>query len=92
MTATAPAPTVTRDRLTGDYDVAVTGAGFAGMYLLHRLRSAGLRAVVFERGTGRLVAVGVNGVTRLNNSTAHAEMLALELQQWHLNALLEKDA
>ena len=52
MTATAPAPTVTRDRLTGDYDVAVTGAGFAGMYLLHRLRSAGLRAVVFERGTG----------------------------------------
>lgn len=38
-------------------------------------------AAVFERGTGVLVAVGVNGVTRLNNSTAHAEMLALQLAE-----------
>lgn len=38
-------------------------------------------AAVFERGTGRLVSVGVNGVTRLNNSTAHAEMLALQLAE-----------
>ena len=38
-------------------------------------------AAVFERGTGRLVAVGVNGVTRLNNSAAHAEMLALQLAE-----------
>jgi cation diffusion facilitator CzcD-associated flavoprotein CzcO/acetyl esterase/lipase len=29
-------------------DVAVVGAGFAGMYLLHRLRSQGLRVRVFE--------------------------------------------
>lgn len=38
-------------------------------------------AAVFEQGTGRLIAVGVNGVTRLNNSTAHAEMLALQLAE-----------
>mgnify|MGYP001764793388 CR=1 FL=1 len=38
-------------------------------------------AAVFERGTGRLVAVGMNGVVRLNNSTAHAEMLALQLAE-----------
>lgn len=33
-------------------------------------------AAIFERGTGRLVAVGVNNVVRLNNSTLHAEMMA----------------
>ena len=31
-------------------DVVVVGAGFAGMYMLHRLRGLGLRAVVFEAG------------------------------------------
>ncbi len=31
-------------------DVVVTGAGFAGMYMLHRLRALGLRVVVFEAG------------------------------------------
>ena len=34
------------------YDVAIVGAGFAGMYMLHRARSAGFTAVVFERGSG----------------------------------------
>lgn len=38
-------------------------------------------AAVFERDSGRLVAVGVNGVVRLNNATAHAEMVALQLAQ-----------
>ncbi len=38
-------------------------------------------AAVFERGSGRLIAVGVDSVVRLNNSTAHAEMLALQLAQ-----------
>lgn len=33
-----------------DIDVAVVGAGFAGLYMLHRLRELGLRARVFERG------------------------------------------
>ena len=31
-------------------DVVVVGAGFAGMYMLHRLRGLGLRSVVFEAG------------------------------------------
>ena len=33
-----------------DTDVAVVGAGFSGLYMLHRLRGLGLRARVFERG------------------------------------------
>lgn len=38
-------------------------------------------AAVFERGSGRLISVGVNSVVRLNNSTAHAEMIALQLAE-----------
>ena len=34
------------------YDVVVVGAGFAGMYMLHRLRGQGMTARVFEQGTG----------------------------------------
>jgi cyclohexanone monooxygenase len=34
------------------YDVLVIGAGFAGMYTLHRLRSLGLRVRVLEAGDG----------------------------------------
>jgi cation diffusion facilitator CzcD-associated flavoprotein CzcO/acetyl esterase/lipase len=33
-----------------DVDVAVVGAGFAGMYLLHRLRHLGFSTTVFETG------------------------------------------
>ena len=32
------------------FDVAIVGAGFAGMYMLHKLRQLGLSAVVFEAG------------------------------------------
>ena len=32
------------------YDVIVVGAGFAGMYMLHRLRGQGLSARVYEQG------------------------------------------
>ncbi|MCX7383484.1 MAG: NAD(P)/FAD-dependent oxidoreductase [Alphaproteobacteria bacterium] len=39
-------------RATGDVDVIVVGAGFAGMYLLHRLRKLGVTARVFEAGSG----------------------------------------
>lgn len=34
-------------------------------------------AALFEAESGRLVAVGVNSVVRLTNSTLHAEMIAL---------------
>ncbi|MGZ4694706.1 MAG: flavin-containing monooxygenase [Acidimicrobiales bacterium] len=33
-------------------DVAIVGAGFAGMFMLHRLREMGLSARGFERGSG----------------------------------------
>ena len=35
---------------TPDVDVVVVGAGFAGLYLLHRFREMGLAALAFERG------------------------------------------
>lgn len=35
---------------TEAYDVVVVGAGFAGMYMLHRLRQQGLSARVYEQG------------------------------------------
>src|SRR5687768_10436329 len=35
-----------------DVDVAVVGAGFAGLYMLHRLRRAGFTALVLEAGDG----------------------------------------
>ena len=39
---------VGRQAETRDVDVVVVGAGFAGMYLLHRLRGLGMSAVVIE--------------------------------------------
>ena len=35
-----------------DLDAVVVGAGFAGLYALHRLRGLGLRVRVFEQGDG----------------------------------------
>lgn len=32
------------------FDAVIVGAGFAGLYMLHRLRNLGLSAVVFEQG------------------------------------------
>jgi cyclohexanone monooxygenase len=34
------------------YDVVVVGAGFAGMYMLYRLRTRGLNVQVYEQGSG----------------------------------------
>lgn len=34
------------------YDVAIVGAGFAGLYALHRLRNLGFSARLFEAGSG----------------------------------------
>lgn len=38
-------------------------------------------AAVFDAGTGRLVSAGVNLVTSLNSSIAHAEIIAIMLAQ-----------
>ena len=43
-------------------------------------------AAVFETESGRLVSVGVNCVVRLNNSTLHAEMLAIMLAEQRLGS------
>ncbi len=34
------------------YDAVIVGAGFAGLYMLHKLRQLGLTARVYEAGTG----------------------------------------
>src|SRR3954469_12412674 len=44
MTNSAPEPPT-------DLDAVVVGAGFAGLYMLYRLRELGLRARVFEMGS-----------------------------------------
>ena len=35
-----------------NFDVVIVGAGFAGMYMLHKCRELGLSARVFEVGEG----------------------------------------
>lgn len=35
-----------------EVDAVIVGAGFSGLYMLHRLRGLGLSAVVFEKGDG----------------------------------------
>src|ERR1700712_5095365 len=44
-----------RTTMSGEIDVVIVGAGFGGMYMLHRVRALGLSAVVFD------VASGVGG-------------------------------
>ena len=41
-----------RAQATEAYDVVVVGAGFAGMYMLHRLRGLGFSVRVYEQGGG----------------------------------------
>ena len=45
-------PISAKKAMTTDLDAVVVGAGFAGMFMLHRLRQQGLKARVFERGSG----------------------------------------
>jgi cyclohexanone monooxygenase len=37
---------------TSAFDAVIVGAGFAGMYMLHRLRGMGLSVRLFEAGSG----------------------------------------
>ncbi len=39
-------------KISETYDVVVVGAGFAGMYMLYRLRKQGMTARVYEQGDG----------------------------------------
>jgi cyclohexanone monooxygenase len=48
-----PAPLdAVSERVTGRLDALIVGAGFAGLYMLHRLRSMGFSARVLERASG----------------------------------------
>ena len=49
---TEPQRDVAGAPVTKNFDVIVVGAGFAGMYLLHKLRGLGLTARAFEQGSG----------------------------------------
>ena len=40
-----------RTNRVGDYDVLIIGAGFSGLYLLHRLRGSGFRVRVVDRAS-----------------------------------------
>ncbi|MDY7106848.1 MAG: NAD(P)/FAD-dependent oxidoreductase [Actinomycetota bacterium] len=41
-----------RDEITARYDVVIVGAGFAGMYMLHKLRGLGFSARVYDAAGG----------------------------------------
>src|SRR5580658_6629879 len=45
------APSPTENGREQAFDVVVVGAGFAGMYMLHRLRELGFSARVYEQGS-----------------------------------------
>jgi cation diffusion facilitator CzcD-associated flavoprotein CzcO len=48
-----PENNIPRDSIPeSDFDVIVVGAGFAGLYMLYRLRKLGLKVRVFEAGDG----------------------------------------
>jgi tRNA(Arg) A34 adenosine deaminase TadA len=49
-------------------------------------------AAVFERGSGALVAVGMNSVVRLNNCTLHGEMVAFMMAQRRLGSFTLRSA
>src|SRR3712207_5761464 len=43
---------ITQSGARDDFDAVIVGAGFAGLYMLHRLRGLGLSARVIEAGDG----------------------------------------
>ncbi len=52
MSATQTMPKQAPAKPPATVDAVIVGAGFAGMYMLHRLRSLGLSVRVFEAATG----------------------------------------
>ena len=47
-----PVPQSATGEASASYDVVVVGAGFAGMYMLHKLRGLGMTGRVYEQGSG----------------------------------------
>jgi cation diffusion facilitator CzcD-associated flavoprotein CzcO len=59
MTNATRDPVTTVSNASPDVDVVVVGAGFAGLYMLHRLRGLGLTAYAgFVLGARAAAAVG----------------------------------
>ena len=52
MSATQTSSETATERHTRELDAVIVGAGFAGLYVLYRLRELGLSARVFEAGSG----------------------------------------
>ena len=69
------------NRLYPDDDARVRVAITLARENVRRGTGGPFGAAVFEAETGRLVGVGTNGVIRLNNSCAHAEVVALMMAQ-----------
>ena len=68
-----------------DVDAVVVGAGFAGLYMLHRLRSIGLSVRVFERGGG------VGGTWYWNRYPgAHCDLDSVEYSYQFCDALQQE--
>ena len=55
-----------------DLDVVIVGAGFAGMYMLHRLRGLGLSARVLRGRAATWAAPGTGTATRVPAATSRA--------------------
>ena len=52
MSETPADPTATERPDDTDFDAVVVGAGFSGLYMLHRLRELGLLVRVYEKAAG----------------------------------------
>ena len=50
-TTAAASNAITQATEAPEFDVVIVGAGFAGMYMLHRARLAGMRACAIEKAT-----------------------------------------
>ena len=53
---------------TGPFEAVIVGGGFAGMYMLHRLRGMGFSVRVFEAGRAS-AAPGIGTVTQAHAAT-----------------------
>ena len=71
-------PTATQ-RVPSSVDVVVVGAGFSGMYLIHRLRRLGMSVVAFEAGDRRRRHMVLEPVSRRAGRRGEPVVLVLVL-------------